>query len=84
MLRHITELKIDRVCSKGWASNKQLPRYDKKYWKIFNASYASIQFTQHHISQKQLPMLTVINKVMTKDPIQLNQFSLPKLTWQKL
>ena len=38
----------------------------KKYFKIFNDSDSYRKVNKHNIAQKQFPMLTVINKVMTK------------------
>ena len=44
---------------RGGASNKQIPPYDKKHWKICNASDAYRKVTQHHILQKLLPIQRV-------------------------
>ena len=54
---------------RGWGRNKQLLPYDKNYWELCNALDSYINITQHHIIQKQLPMLMVINKVMTENKI---------------
>ena len=91
MEKYTTSSFIQQTTSEGTSfaqrvgdSNKQIPLYDKNIGKIFNASDSYIKVTQHHISQRQLPILTVVNKVTMKNISRANQVSQAKLIRQKV
>ena len=69
---------------RGGTSNKKLPPYDKKYWKICNASDSYRKVAHHNIVKKQLPIQIGKNKLMTTNISRLKQVSPPILARQKV
>ena len=59
---------------RGEASNKMLPPYDK-ILKIWSASNAYRNETQHRIAQNILAIQTVVNKIMTTNTNPVSQVS---------